>query len=186
MPRLRANGVELYYEVIGEGDPLVLVHGGWGDQNSWRLVVDEFARSYQVVTYDRRGHSQSDRSIGPEVIRAHEEDLGALMEQLGIAPAHVVGNSIGGSIALRLGGRRPDGSRGSPSAEGCDRRGSSLRSSAFVTAGSPRSRSSRTPTISTSCAKSSGSETAARAVSRSPTGKPSTAGGGAVTSGRFV
>lgn len=108
MPRLRANGVELYYEVIGEGDPLVLVHGGWGDQNSWRLVVDEFARSYQVVTYDRRGHSQSDRSIGSEVIRAHEEDLGALMEQLGIAPAHVVGNSIGGSIALRLGGRRPE------------------------------------------------------------------------------
>jgi pimeloyl-ACP methyl ester carboxylesterase len=106
MPRLRVNGVELYYEVIGEGDPLVLVHGGWGDQNSWRLVVDEFARSYQVVTYDRRGHSQSDRSIGPEVIRAHEEDLGALMEQLGIVPAHVVGNSIGGSIALRLGGRR--------------------------------------------------------------------------------
>src|SRR5918992_1380354 len=107
MPRLRVNGVELYYEVIGEGDPLVLVHGGWGDHTSWRLVVDEFARSYQIVTYDRRGHSQSDRVSAPDVFRAHEEDLDALIEKLGIAPAHVVGNSIGGSIALRLGSRRP-------------------------------------------------------------------------------
>ena len=45
MPRLRVNGVELYYEGIGEGDPLVLVHGGWGDHTNWSLVVDEFARS---------------------------------------------------------------------------------------------------------------------------------------------
>jgi pimeloyl-ACP methyl ester carboxylesterase len=108
MPRLRVNGVELYYEVIGEGDPLVLVHGGWGDHNSWRLVVDEFARSYQIVVYDRRGHSQSDRVTAPDVFRMHEEDLGALIEKLRIAPVHVVGNSIGGSIALRLGGRRPE------------------------------------------------------------------------------
>jgi pimeloyl-ACP methyl ester carboxylesterase len=108
MPRLRVNGVELSYEVIGDGDPLVLVHGGWGDHTSWRLVVDEFARSYQVVAYDRRGHSQSDRVTAPDVFRAHEEDLGALTEKLGIAPAHVVGNSIGGSIALHLGGRRPE------------------------------------------------------------------------------
>src|ERR687896_2285064 len=111
MPRLRVNAFELYYEVIGEGDPLVLVHGGWGDHTSWRLVVDEFARSYQVVAYDRRGHSQSDRVTAPNVFRAHEEDLGALIEKLGIAPAHVVGNSIGGSIALRLGGRRPEAFR---------------------------------------------------------------------------
>ena len=111
MPRLRVNGVELYYEVIGEGDPLVLVHGGWGDHTSWRLVVDEFARSYQIVTYDRRGHSQSDRVSAPDVFRAHEEDLDALIEKLGIAPAHVVGNSIGGSIALRLGSRRPEAFR---------------------------------------------------------------------------
>ena len=108
MPRIRADGVHLYYEVVGEGEPLVLVHGGWGDHTSWRLVVAEFARSHQVVAYDRRGHSESDRSTAPDVIRAHEEDLAALIEELRIAPAHVVGNSIGGSIALRLGGRRPE------------------------------------------------------------------------------
>lgn len=108
MPRLRVNGAELYYEVFGEGHPLVLVHGGWGDHTSWRLVVDEFARSYRVVAYDRRGHSQSDRVTARDVFRAHEEDLGALIEKLGIVPAHVVGNSIGGSIALRLGARRPE------------------------------------------------------------------------------
>jgi pimeloyl-ACP methyl ester carboxylesterase len=107
MPRIRADGVHLFYETAGEGEPLVLVHGGWGDHTSWRLVVPEFARSYQAVVYDRRGHSQSEGSARADVIRAHEEDLGALIEQLGIAPARVVGSSIGGAIALRLGGTRP-------------------------------------------------------------------------------
>lgn len=108
MPSVLANRVRIYHEATGSGDPLVLVHGGWGDHGSWRLVLEELARSHQVVTYDRRGHSQSDRSTGQGIIRAHEDDLAALMEQLGIAPAHVVGNSIGASIALRLAGRRPE------------------------------------------------------------------------------
>jgi pimeloyl-ACP methyl ester carboxylesterase len=108
MPRVRADGVHLYYEVSGEGQPLVLVHGGWGDHGSWRLVVDDLARSYQVVAYDRRGHSQSDPATVVDVIRAHEEDLGALIEKLGITPAHVAGTSLGGALALRLASRRPD------------------------------------------------------------------------------
>jgi pimeloyl-ACP methyl ester carboxylesterase len=108
MPRVRADGVHLYYEIMGKGDPLVLVHGGWGDHSSWRRVVAELSRSYEVVAYDRRGHSQSDPSTGPDIIRAHEDDLVALIEQLGISPAHVMGSSIGGAIALRLGARRPE------------------------------------------------------------------------------
>jgi pimeloyl-ACP methyl ester carboxylesterase len=111
MPSVLANGVRIYHEATGSGVPLVLVHGGWGDHGSWRLVVEELARFNQVVTYDRRGHSQSDPSMGQGIIRAHEDDLAALMEQLGIAPAHVAGNSIGASIALRLAGRRPNSFR---------------------------------------------------------------------------
>lgn len=106
MPSALANRVRIYHEATGSGDPLVLIHGGWGDHGSWRLVVEELARSYQVVTYDRRGHSQSGPSTGQGIIRAHEDDLAALIEQLG-SSAHVVGNSIGASIALRLAGRRP-------------------------------------------------------------------------------
>ena len=108
MPSVLANGVSLYYETTGSGNPLVLVHGGWGDHGSWRFVVDGLAGSYRVVTYDRRGHSQSESSTDPAMLHAHEEDLVALVQQLGVAPAHVVGNSIGASIALRLAGRRPE------------------------------------------------------------------------------
>jgi pimeloyl-ACP methyl ester carboxylesterase len=108
MPRVRADGVDLYYEASGEGEPLVLVHGGWGDHTSWRFVVADLALSHRVVAYDRRGHSDSDRSLPTDVIRAHEDDLGALIEELGIAPAHVGGTSLGGALALRLGSRRPE------------------------------------------------------------------------------
>ncbi|TMK54544.1 MAG: alpha/beta fold hydrolase, partial [Actinobacteria bacterium] len=58
----RVNGIELYYEVSGSGEPLVLVHGSWGDHHNWDPVVVPLAESFRVVTYDRRGHSASERS----------------------------------------------------------------------------------------------------------------------------
>jgi pimeloyl-ACP methyl ester carboxylesterase len=104
----RVNGVNLFYELTGSGDPLVLVHGSWGDHNSWRLVVPDLARSFRVLTYDRRGHSLSERPLGQGSRREDEEDLAALTEALDLAPAHVAGSSFGGSIALGLAARRPN------------------------------------------------------------------------------
>jgi pimeloyl-ACP methyl ester carboxylesterase len=106
--RQRINGAELYCELTGSGDPLVLVHGSWVDHDSWQLVVPDLARYFRVLTYDRRGHSLSERPLGQGSRREDEEDLAALMEALDLAPAHVVGNSFGGSIALGLAARRPD------------------------------------------------------------------------------
>jgi len=108
MPEQRVNEATLFYELIGSGDPLVLVHGSWVDHKDWQLVVPHLARSFRVLTYDRRGHSLSERPLGQGSRREDEEDLAALMEALGLAPAHVVGNSFGGSIALGLAARRPD------------------------------------------------------------------------------
>ena len=102
------NGVDLFYELAGSGDPLVLVHGSWVDHTSWQLVIPDLARSFRVLTYDRRGHSLSERPLGQGSRREDEEDLAALMEALDLAPAHVVGNSFGGSVALGLAARRPD------------------------------------------------------------------------------
>jgi pimeloyl-ACP methyl ester carboxylesterase len=104
----RVNGARLFYELTGSGDPLVLVHGSWVDHTSWQLVVPDLARSFRVLAYDRRGHSLSERPLGQGSRREDEEDLAALMEALDLAPAHVVGNSFGGSIALGLAARRPD------------------------------------------------------------------------------
>ena len=108
VPRARVNGLNLYYELTGRGDPLVLVHGSWGDHDSWESVVPGLGDSFQVLTYDRRGHSQSDDSPGQGSRLQDEEDLAALLSALDLAPAHVAGNSFGASVALGLAVRRPE------------------------------------------------------------------------------
>jgi pimeloyl-ACP methyl ester carboxylesterase len=108
MPEQRINGVKLFYELAGSGEPLVLVHGSWVDHKDWQLVAPDLARSFRVLTYDRRGHSLSERPPGQGSRREDEEDLAAFMESLDLAPAHVAAHSFGGSIALGLAARRPD------------------------------------------------------------------------------
>jgi pimeloyl-ACP methyl ester carboxylesterase len=105
---IEVNGVRLYYELHGSGEPLVLVHGSWGDARNWRLVVPGLAESFRVVVYDRRGHSRSERPDTPGSVDEDGNDLAALLEALDLAPAHMVTNSYGGNIALRLATRRPE------------------------------------------------------------------------------
>lgn len=103
------NGVQLYCEHNGySGEPLVLVHGSWINHHTWDNVVPKLSESFQVLTYDRRGHSRSERPIAPGSIRQNVADLAALIENLELSPAHIVGNSYGASIALRLAEDRPD------------------------------------------------------------------------------
>jgi pimeloyl-ACP methyl ester carboxylesterase len=108
MPRQHVNGVELYYELNGAGDALVLVHGSFTDHDSWQFVAPVLAESHQVLSYDRRGHSRSERPTAGGSRRADEDDLAALIEQLQLGAVHLVGSSYGSSIALSLAARRPD------------------------------------------------------------------------------
>ena len=108
MPFQQINHVNVYYEAVGGGEPLVLVHGSWGDHHNWAGVVPLLSASFQVVTFDRRGHSQSEAPPGQGSVREDAADLGRLIEELRLAPAHVVGNSFGAAIALRLAGQRSD------------------------------------------------------------------------------
>lgn len=109
MPIVTANGTQLYYEITGSSDiPIVLVHGSWGDHHNWDMVVPALARSFRVLTYDRRGHSQSARTPGEGTQHEDAMDLAALLEALDFAPAHIVGNSFGAAITLRLACERPD------------------------------------------------------------------------------
>lgn len=107
MPQTEANGVRLYYEIHGGGEPLVLVHGSWVDATRWRFVVPGLAESFRVLVYDRRGHSRSERPDAPGSVDEDGDDLAALLEALESVPAHVVTSSYGGNIALRLATRRP-------------------------------------------------------------------------------
>jgi pimeloyl-ACP methyl ester carboxylesterase len=108
MPETEANGVRLHYEIRGGGEPLVLIHGSWVDATRWRFVVPGLAESFRVLVYDRRGHSRSERPDAPGSVDEDGDDLAALLETLDLAPAHVVTNSYGGNIALRLATRRPE------------------------------------------------------------------------------
>jgi pimeloyl-ACP methyl ester carboxylesterase len=107
------DGIRIFYELGGTGDvPLVLVHGSWGSHHGWDLVAPGLRQSLRVATYDRRGHSQSERPGAQGSVREDVADLAALIDHLGLAPAWVAGNSFGASIALRLAGERPDLLRG--------------------------------------------------------------------------
>lgn len=109
MPVMRVNGVDLAYEVAGTGGPpLVLTHGSWGDRRGWAAVVPGLVRSFRVVTWDRRGHGESSDAPGQGTREQDSDDLAGLIEALGTAPAHLAGNSFGGSISLGLAARRPE------------------------------------------------------------------------------
>ncbi len=109
MSSTTVNGVRLAYEVHGTGEiPLVMVHGSWLAGEQWDPVVPHLEESFRVLTYDRRGHGDSEGPTGRGSIGDNVADLAALIEQLELAPAWVAGNSLGGSITLRLAGDRPD------------------------------------------------------------------------------
>jgi pimeloyl-ACP methyl ester carboxylesterase len=109
MPISVINGVRLFWEQTGEhGAPLVLVHGSWGDHHNWDALVPALARTFRVFTYDRRGHSQSERLTTQGRIEEDAADLAAFIRMNNLAPAHVAGNSFGAAITLKLAAAQPD------------------------------------------------------------------------------
>ena len=102
------NGTKLAYDVSGDGEAVVLVHGSWMERHTWALIAPALSGSFRVVTYDRRGHGESVPE--PEGSTVHDDvaDLAALITALDLAPAHVVGNSMGSCIALRLAATHPE------------------------------------------------------------------------------
>jgi len=96
------NGIDLYYEITGTGEPLLLIHGHGSSTQDWALQVDYFAQHYQVITFDVRGFGRSSKPSGPYSIRLFAEDTAALLQGLKVISAHIVGISMGGMIAFEL------------------------------------------------------------------------------------
>lgn len=103
------NGVRLAYEEHGDGEPVVLVHGGVSDMRSWEAQVVALAREYRVINYSRRYHVPNEEI--PEGVAdpmsAHVDDLAGLLEAFDAGPAHLVGHSWGAITCLTLGVRSP-------------------------------------------------------------------------------
>jgi 3-oxoadipate enol-lactonase len=108
MPFITANGLNLHYEVAGDGWPVIFLHGLGSSADDWALQVPVFAKDYRVVTLDLRAHGQS-QFTGSFTIERMADDVGELLTQLraDTSPAHVVALSLGGCVALALALRHP-------------------------------------------------------------------------------
>jgi pimeloyl-ACP methyl ester carboxylesterase len=105
-----SDGVRLHVEVSGDGPPLVFIHEFAGDHRSWEPQVDAFAERYRCIVYAARGFPPSDV---PSDLAAYSQehavsDAVAVLDDLGVDRAHVVGLSMGGFAALHLGLRHPE------------------------------------------------------------------------------
>jgi 3-oxoadipate enol-lactonase len=98
-------GARLYFEMMGMGHPLVLIHAGIADSRMWDDQFTDFAEHYRVIRYDIRGFGKSAMPAGPS---STSRDLYGLLTALGIARAYVVGLSIGGGIAIDFTLRYPE------------------------------------------------------------------------------
>jgi len=109
MPKLTLGEVVLGYDADGgSGDPTVLVHGSWVDRRSWGRMRPLLSQGLDVVSYDRRGHGESQGPPRRRPVRDDAEDLAELLRSVDRYPAHVVGHSYGGAVALRLAIDQPE------------------------------------------------------------------------------
>jgi 3-oxoadipate enol-lactonase len=102
-----ARGTDLFYEVKGEGPPLVLLNGLSQSTVNWMTQSRKLSRAFQVVTYDARGQGQSPPPSGVLDLARHVEDLRDLLDHLGLERAHLCGFSFGARVALGFAARYP-------------------------------------------------------------------------------
>ncbi len=101
------NGLDMYYEIHGSGEPLILLHGGVGAIEMFGEVLELLAESRQVVAADLQAHGRTADVDRPLSIEAMADDVGALIEHLGLERTDVMGYSLGGAVALQTGIRHP-------------------------------------------------------------------------------
>lgn len=94
------NGLHLYYETHGAGKPLILLHGGLASGEMFGAVLPALAASHQVILVDLQGHGRTADIDRPLDVRFMADDIGALIDHLGLDKPDVVGFSMGGGVAL--------------------------------------------------------------------------------------
>lgn len=102
------NGLEMYYEIHGTGDPLVVIHGSFMSIESMGALIPRLAETRQVIAVELQAHGRTadiDRPLSPDLMA---DDVAALIQELGIEKADVFGYSLGGAIAMRLAIRHPE------------------------------------------------------------------------------
>lgn len=102
MPKVASNGIEIYYEIHGTGQPLVLISGIGYSLWQWHKMVPYLAEHLQVITFDNRGVGQTDKPAGPYTAHMLAADTAGLLDALGIEQAAIMGHSMGGFVAQAM------------------------------------------------------------------------------------
>jgi len=102
------NGLHLYYEIHGEGRPLVLLHGGLGSGGMFAPALPLYAANHQVITVDLQGHGRTADIDRPLDVQLIADDIAALIRQLGLEKPDVMGYSLGGGVALFTASKYPE------------------------------------------------------------------------------
>ncbi len=103
------NGLKMYYEIHGNGNPLVLIHGGGSTiETTFGNILPLFAEKYKVIAVEMQAHGHSGDRHAPETFEQDADDVAALLKQLNISKAYILGFSNGGSTTLQIAIRHPE------------------------------------------------------------------------------
>jgi 3-oxoadipate enol-lactonase len=105
--KIATNDISMYYEIHGQGEPIVFIAGFGVDHTMWNAIIDKFKDDYQIILFDNRGIGQTDVSHGAYSIEEMTSDVVTLCSKLGINRAHFVGNSMGGFIVQNIAFKHP-------------------------------------------------------------------------------
>jgi len=103
-----ADGLKMYYEIHGNGEPLILIHGGLGSTDMFAEIIPELSKEREVIAVDLQGHGRTADIDRPMSFQALADDIAALIRHLGIQKADVMGYSMGGMVALRTTIQHPE------------------------------------------------------------------------------
>lgn len=102
MSFLSINKIKIHYEIYGQGEPILFIHGLGSSIQDWENQITYFSAHYQVVVLDLRGHGSSDKPTEPYSVSLFTQDVAQLIQTLKLEKVNVVGHSLGGMIAFQL------------------------------------------------------------------------------------
>ena len=105
---VEVDGAPIYHDVVGQGDPLVLLHGGMATNATWGAQIDGLSTTFKVFAPERAGHGHTPDRPGPFTYESMTRETIAYLEALELGPVHLLGWSDGGMIGLRTAAERPD------------------------------------------------------------------------------
>lgn len=108
MPKIRVNGVDIYYEEHGRGEPVALLNGIMQNTAGWAFQTRDLAQRHRVILHDMRGQGQSDKPDQAYTWDDHIEDFRALLDALGVERTHLAGVSYGAEVAMHFALKYPD------------------------------------------------------------------------------